>query len=81
MNERIGAETFFPIVDLALGVFERAMMLEGAIEVKSIGEVGVGVVFVVGVEVELAEFDAALSFFCPVVSLLLALEVIADCEG
>ena len=78
MNERISTKTFAPVIILGLSVFKGAVVLKAPIDDESIDKVCISMSGVVCFKVVLAELDAALCVFGPVVSLLLALEGVAS---
>ena len=78
MSETIGAETLPPVVELGPAVFERTMERKNAVPLHTIEQVGVSVMFVMGGEVKLTDFNTAFSFLRPIISFMLAFKVIAE---
>jgi hypothetical protein len=79
VDEGVGAETGFPIVEVAFGVISRAMVFQGSILDVAVEEISEGADLVVLVKFELSGPDLALYFMSPVLCGLFAVAVITDC--
>jgi hypothetical protein len=77
MTKSEGDKMFFPVSNVTKSVFGGTMMLKGTVTKKTIGQVGEGIRHTMTIKPVLFLSDLSLDVGCPVVGLLLSIEVVA----